>query len=96
MANPRIRVHYPGVGEMLKSAPVADAVTALARQVAGTIQAEGHVMSDGPLPVEVSAYTTDRAAAAVVVPHPAALGLQAKYGLLTRAAAAAGLEVRGG
>ena len=53
MANPRIRVHYPGVGEMLKSAPVADAVTALARQVAGTIQAEGHVMSDGPLPVEV-------------------------------------------
>lgn len=46
------------------------------------------------LDVVVDSYTTDRAAAAVTIREPQALLLEARDGLLTRAAAAAGLEVR--
>lgn len=55
-------------------------VNALARQVGGNAGDDA----------EVDDYTTDRAAAAVTVPADQ----QAKDGVLTRAAAAAGLDVR--
>jgi acyl dehydratase len=57
---------------------VADDIAALAQRIAA--DAGG----------TVRLYTTDRAAAAVTVPAEA----QAKHGALTRAASAAGLELR--
>ena len=39
-------------------------------------------------------FTTDRAGGTVNIASPAGLALQAKFGILTKAAAAAGMEVR--
>ena len=47
------------------------------------------------IPIDAAAQTTDRARAVVALKHPAGMAVQAKYGTLTRAAAAAGLEVNG-
>jgi hypothetical protein len=77
-----------GIGRILRSADAAAMVRGAAERVAADAEA-----SSG-LPVEVEEYTTDRAAAAVVITHPAGLAEQAKHGTLTRAAAAIGLEVR--
>jgi hypothetical protein len=44
--------------------------------------------------VVVNTYTTDRSAATVTIREPEARLLQVRDGILTRAAAAAGLEVR--
>lgn len=68
-----------GGAEVLKEL-AASAINDLAQQVADDI-GEG---------AKVTIYTTDRAAATVSVPAE----MQAKDGVLTRAAAAAGLEVR--
>lgn len=87
---------------MLKSAPVAAEIRGRAEEVASAVRAQAHTAYDEdiagtavivPLPVDVRSYVTDRAASAVVIPHPAGLGHQAKYGVLTRSASAAGLEV---
>ena len=76
----KFKLNYKGGGEVLKQT-AAPAVNAAARQVAAAA---------GP-DAEVNTYTTDRAAASVSVPAEQ----QAKDGALTRAASAAGLEVRG-
>lgn len=68
-----------GGAEVLK-ALVADEIRALGEQIGGQA-------GDG---AEVDHYVTDRAAASVSVPA----GKQAKHGVLTRAASAAGLEVK--
>lgn len=68
-----------GGAEVLKQI-AADSVNEAARRVAA---------GAGP-DAEVAEYTTDRAAASVSVPAEQ----QAKDGALTRAASAAGLEVR--
>lgn len=70
-------------------------INALAERVAAHARASGRTVARGEqMPVTVTHYTTDRAAAAVTIAHPAGLAIQAKHGTLTRAAAAAGLEVR--
>ncbi|OMB92485.1 hypothetical protein A5733_17715 [Mycobacterium sp. NS-7484] len=72
-------LNLEGGAEVLKEL-VADEIAALAQQIAGDA-------GDG---AKVKTYTTDRAAATVSVPAEA----QAKDGVLTRAASAAGLEVK--
>jgi hypothetical protein len=84
----KVELDHEGIGEMLKSYPVRQEVMGAARQIAAHVEA-----SFPELPVEVHAYTTDRAAASVVIAHPAGLAVQAKHGALTRAASAEGLEV---
>ena len=79
MSRPKFKLNYKGGGEVLKQL-AAEAVNAKAREVAAAAAQD----------VEVEEYTTDRAAASVSVPAEQ----QAKDGALTRAAAAAGLEVR--
>ena len=74
-----------GIREMLLS--MGPQVEAVARQIAANV-------NEPDYPVEVRTYTTDRAAAAVSIAHPAGQRIQAKRGSLTRAAAAAGYEVR--
>ncbi|MFD7046329.1 hypothetical protein [Rhodococcus jostii] len=77
---PKFRLDRTGVAEVLKSAEFAAHINTVARDVA----------SKAGDNAEVQAYTTDRRAAAVSVPAED----QARGGALTRAAAAAGLEVR--
>lgn len=76
---PIFKLNYKGGGEVLKQL-AAPHINAIARQVADQIGEDA----------TVEEYTTDRAAASVAVPAER----QAKDGALTRAAAAAGLEVR--
>lgn len=84
-----------GIAELEKSDGVAAAVKALAVQVAANAESQHRAVSSGQvLPVKVDTYTTDRAAASVTLAHPAGLAMQAKYGVLTKAAAGAGLEVK--
>jgi hypothetical protein len=97
-----IKPNYRGRGEVLNSKETARAVEALAEQVAGNVRDQGITVGDVDggsheidLPVDVTAYDTDRARASVIIKHPAGLAVQAKRGALTKAASEAGLEVNG-
>lgn len=79
-----------GVAEILKSEPVRAMCMGVAEQVAGNVRSS---VKPG-VEVLVTAYTSDRAGASVVIAHPGGLGMQAKHGTLTRAAAQVGLDVR--
>lgn len=77
---------------LLKDPGIAAEVNDLAHRVAA---GAAHTTQAGiELPIVVDEYTTDRRAASVTIAHPAGLAAQAKYGVLTKAAAAVGLEVR--
>lgn len=98
----RIRLNHKGVEEILKSAPMAAAVKDAAEKIAQNVRDQGIKVGDrdgGPheyaLPVTVTMVTTDRAHANVTIAHPAGESVQAKRGALTKAAAQAGLNVRG-
>lgn len=89
-----VRLDHAGLAQALKSAEMAEAVRARADEVAENARGQGLTASGGEsIPVEVEEYTTDRAAASVTLAHAAGMGMQAKYGVLTKAAAEAGLEV---
>ncbi len=80
MAANRIRLNSRNIEKLLKSSEFAAMTNQAARRIAEAA---------GP-DAEVQPYTTDRKAAAVVVPAEQ----QARDGVLTRAAASAGLEVK--
>lgn len=85
-----------GLRELLNDAgPIASEVNSLAHSVDANLKAQGITVAHGEaMPTKVDQYTTDRRAASVTIAHPAGLNVQAKHGALTKAAAAAGLEVR--
>lgn len=93
-----VRLNRKGISEVLTSEPVRALLHAKAEEVAATVRAQGHLVSDSsPLPVEfVPERDTDRAAVSVAIPHPSGVGMEAKHGLLRRAAEAAGLDVEDG
>lgn len=84
-----------GLRQALKSPQVRTGINSVARTVAKNVEGQGHMVDHNrdALPVDVEPYTTDRAAASVTLAHPAGAAIQVKHGALTRAAAAAGLEV---
>ncbi len=85
MALLKITLDHAGMAAMLQSGPVAGVIAAATEAVA-----QGAADTDGqPYPVAVHHYVTDRAAGSVSIPEDA----QAVRGSLTKAAAAAGLEV---
>lgn len=84
------RLDSRGVREILRGPGVRQVVDGLAGEVAGHVRA----LLPEAAPVEVRGYTTDRGAATIVVADARAMGWQAKDGILTRAAGAAGLEVK--
>jgi hypothetical protein len=88
---------HAGVAEILTSLGIADAVRDAADQVADAARAQGHRVTSGePLPVEVyDDPEEDRAATSVAVRHPSGVGMEARHGVLKRAATAAGLDVEG-
>jgi hypothetical protein len=94
---PRLRIELDraGVAEMAKGRELQALVRGIADQVANNARNQGHTVESGdPLPVEVTSTVTDRARANVTITHAAGLPMQAKYGVLTKAAAQAGLDVK--
>lgn len=94
----KVRLSSRGIAEIAKSREVRREVTELAERVADNVRAQGIRVEGSPgdvaLPIEVTSYTTDRARSSVTIKHPAGQAVQAKHGALTKAAAAAGLEVK--
>lgn len=94
-----VKLDRGGISALLKSDGMAGLVASAAEAVAEQVRGQGilveGVPGDVPLPVTVSAYTTDRAAASVALAHPSGIAVQAKHGALTKAASAEGLQVRG-
>lgn len=84
------RLDTAGVREFLQGSEVRELVDGLAQAVADNVRATVPAGTQ----IEVRAYTTDRGAATVVVADPQAMAWQARDGILTRAAGAAGLEVK--
>jgi hypothetical protein len=96
-----VKLNHAGVAAILKSGEMAALVSGAAEEIANNVRAQGQKVGafeggegEIDLPVTVTPYTTDRAAASVALAHPAGIAVQAKHGVLTRAAAAAGLDVR--
>lgn len=94
------KVHFTGIPtSILKGAALREMVREKAEEIAGNARSQGHLVEGVPgdieMPVEVTVYDTDRARASVIIKHPSGLAIQAKHGVLTRAAAEAGLEVVG-
>jgi hypothetical protein len=95
---PKIKLDHLGIGQVLSSAPVQMEVSAAAASVAAKVNERA---KDGtPIPVKTYNYrarlrrdTIPRAAAAVVMAHPAGLPIEAKRSPLTRAASASGLQL---
>lgn len=86
----RFELDTAGVREILRGPEVRELIDGLADEVAGNVRA---LVPSGTT-VEVRGYTTDRGAATVVVADVQAMAWQARDGILTRAAGAAGLEVK--
>lgn len=84
------RLDSAGVREILKGPEVRQLIDSLAGEVAANVRARVPPGTD----IVVRGYTTDRGAATVVVAHREAMAWQARDGILTRAAGAAGLEVK--
>lgn len=88
----KIELDHAGIAEVLKSGEVHAAVAHFAGLVAANVQASESVARHGA-PVRVLNTTTDRAKSLVTIAHAGGLGIEARYGVLTRAAGDAGLEV---
>lgn len=84
------RLDKRGVRGLLQG-QLGAAATAKAREMAEVIRSDYPDLADA---VDVEEYRTDRGAASVMVQDPSARELQIRDGLLTRAAARVGLEVK--
>lgn len=82
------RLDSPGIASVLKSDGVRAAVHALADRIASTVRQQ-----KSGADVVVDDYTTDRAASSVTIRDSRGRIWQVRDGVLTRAAAGAGLEV---
>ena len=100
MPVPLVHIRDSAIGEIAKSPSIMSAVKDLAGVVAANVGAQGFTASSGaaqsgaPITAVVSTGVTDRDRATVTIQHPAGLAMQAKHGVLTRAASMAGLEVK--
>lgn len=74
-----------GIAEILRSADVAAAVHDAAAAAAEKVQADFNMIrNDMQDAVAVDDYTTDRAATSITITHPGGLGMEAKYGVLSK------------
>ena len=102
MPRVRIRLDSDGLAEVLRSSEVAGEVRRLGSSVATAAGSDGAVSRHG-VPVTVAEYVarggrlrSERPAVAVTLAHAAGVGIEAKYGALSRAAGEVGLTVTGG
>jgi hypothetical protein len=84
-----IRLDHRGIGEQMKSPEMLGAIRTVTEGVAARLRG-----LEPNYPVAADVTTTDRAHGRVTISHPAGAAVQAKRGSLTKAAAAAGLEVK--
>lgn len=87
---PGFKLNRRGVSQLLKG-QLGQAATEAANKLAEQVRADH---PDLAADVDVEAYTTDRGAASVMVKDSRARELQVRDGLLTKAAAKVGLEVK--
>jgi hypothetical protein len=90
MADVEFRLDRSGIRELLRSDPVRELVDAKAGEIAAAVRTQ----IPGDVEVRVDSYTTDRAAASVIIADVRGMAWQARDGVLTRAAGSIGLEVR--
>lgn len=88
-----VKLDRVGMAIMLKQSEVRQAITEVAESV-GDAARQNEGVAKHNAEIKVEHYTTDRAASAVLIKDPIGMGIQAKYGTLTQAAAAQGLQVR--
>lgn len=91
MATVKIKLDHDGIATMLQSPLVTAAIHERAEVVRASVAAHQSVRRH-EMRVTVRHFITDRIAAAVTIEHPGGLGVQAKYGVLSRAAGVAHLE----
>ena len=90
-----------GFEAVLKSAAMHRVVAEATEKIAENARAQGVTVGafagsgEIPLPVTTEMTTTDRAHGTVLLAHPAGIAAQAKHGVLTKAASAEGLDVKG-
>lgn len=96
----KFRLDHRGMGELINSPEVRDAVDMAALQVA--IYVDDALLRGGErkYPVNIDHRRTvgmaqNRQATDIAITHPAGVALQAKHGVLTRACLAAGLDMNG-
>jgi hypothetical protein len=100
MARNRVKLNHAGIAAILKGGEMHAVIAAKTEEVADHVRdAAGTVgafkgSGEIDVPVTSKVVTTDRAHGIVTLAHPAGVAVQAKYGLLTRAASAAGLQVK--
>lgn len=103
MARVKVHIRNAGLQEIKRSAQVREVHRLAVEAVADNVRNQGIKVGDRnggpdeiPLPVAVR-LTADvnGAKGAVILDHPAGKAVQAKHGSLTKAAAQAGLHVRG-
>lgn len=100
MARQTIRLNRRGIAVIAEGANMRALVEKAAEEIAGNVRAQGIKVGDRDggsrevdLPVNVKVGTTDRSHATVTLAHPAGVAVQAKHGVLTKAASQAGLQV---
>ena len=95
----KIHPNIKGLNEALKAPAGRAVVEKAAEEIAANVRSLGvdveGIPGDIELPVRVDYYESDRSRATVWLAHPAGLAVEAKHGALTKAASAAGLEVKG-
>lgn len=96
-----VRTNPAGLKAALTGPAMKTVLRQIADQVAGNVRSQGIKVGDvngGPdevdLPV-ISGLSNDELAGIVTLAHPAGMAVQAKHGTLTKAAAQAGLKIRG-
>ena len=103
----KVKLNLRGLEEAAKFPGMHAAIDAAAEAMAANVRAQGIKVgalkgdAEIDLPVEVlsgrttSGMQVNRAQAIVAIQHPSGTAVQAKHGALTKAASAAGLEVKG-
>ena len=94
MTGANVRLDHAGIEVLLKE-QMRGVVVETAERMAEHVKSQGIRVSHGEdeLPVKVVTHVSDRVRAVVLITHPAALAVEAKHGVLAKAAAAVGLEV---
>jgi hypothetical protein len=87
-----VRLNHAGIAKVLRSAQMHAVIDKAAAEIAVIVRANPHIERHGA-EIAVESYETDRAAAAVLIKHPAGIGIEAKHGVLADAVVASGLTL---
>ena len=102
MTRLNFKLNRLGVAELAKGAEMRRVMHETAQAVAGNVDSQGlqaqSADDNGDTAIRGTVFDeiTDRARSSVTIEHPAALAMEAKHGVLTKAVGQAGLEVHGG